>query len=376
MAEWYVDYSNGDDTTGTGAVGAPYKTIAKALTVWAASDRINCRDNASHVVTTAIQPTGAMGGATALVPSIIEGYTTTAGDGGIATITCATNSVTIFNFLSGTSSTFFEFNNLILTHTAATRGKGITGATGAGSTACQLRLRDVEISGCSNGVDCASRVSLVGMQRRVYVHDCTAAGIATVGATLTMIDCIIDNNGGVGISYTANTNVTGHMFAYCQITRNTGDGVKYDVSTRPSISLIFQNCTIANNTGDGLDFAVGSTGTIILSIMDSVFWGNGAYNLVGGTRAQPPVVTNCAWGGAGTGNVSGTGYTTGDEPQTLSATPFVSTSDFTPSGTADGLLLADNGINGGFIGSYPNPSAGGGGGGILLTRGMNGGING
>lgn len=40
MATWYLNADTGNDTTGTGAIGAPYATFAKALTVYAANDTI------------------------------------------------------------------------------------------------------------------------------------------------------------------------------------------------------------------------------------------------------------------------------------------------------------------------------------------------
>jgi len=380
MAEWYVDYSGGDDTTGTGAIGSPYKTVAKALTVWAPADRINLKNNAQHVITTAIQPTGAMGGSTGLLASVIQGYTSAAGDGGVAEISCATTTVNIINFLAGTVSTFFKFCDLKLTHTGATRGKGITGATGAGTLGPFLCLDNVEIAGCLNAIDFASRLGTWGCWRKLYIHDSTSSGIIAYNGPQassygSFLDCRIDNNAGSGLIYTTNTNPSRtNVFKNCQITRNAGDGIKADVSNRTFIDFTFDHCTFADNTSDGLDLGLSGSGSIVVLITDCAFWGNGGYNLVGGTRAVEPAIVDCAWGGAGLGNVSGVGWTTGRDPQTLSASPFVGSGNYTPSGTTDGLKLRGTGVQGGYVGAIC-PAFGGGGSTVyLFDGGTNGGM--
>lgn len=361
MAEWYVDYSSGDDTTGTGAIGAPYKTVAKALTVWAPSDRINLKNNAAHVITTALQPTGAMGGSTGVLASVIQGYTSTAGDGGVAEITCATNSVSIFNFLAGTTATFLKLGDLKLSHTAATRGKGITGATGAGSTQGNLLIDNVEIAGCSNGHDSASRIGLSGWIRKLYIHDCTTSAIINFGGAVHMIDCRIDNNAGSGIIFLTNANpAKSNIFTRCQFTRNSGDGLKSDFQNRTGQEIHFYGCTFADNTGDGWDGNLSGTGSMSAVIADCVFWGNGGYNIVGGALNQEPDILNCAFGGATLGNVSGSGWTTGKNPQTLASSPFVGSGDYTPANTSEGNKLKGTGIQGGYIGAIC-PAFGGGG---------------
>lgn len=54
MADIYIDYSTGDDTTGDGSVGSPYKTIATAYTNSANGDTFYLSDSAGHPITTSI----------------------------------------------------------------------------------------------------------------------------------------------------------------------------------------------------------------------------------------------------------------------------------------------------------------------------------
>jgi hypothetical protein len=48
MADWWVDWINGNDTDGNGSPSAPYKTIAKALSVCAAGDHIKHAKSPAH----------------------------------------------------------------------------------------------------------------------------------------------------------------------------------------------------------------------------------------------------------------------------------------------------------------------------------------
>ncbi len=48
MATWYLNADTGNDTTGTGAIGAPYLTFAKALTVYIAGDTIYFQNSVNH----------------------------------------------------------------------------------------------------------------------------------------------------------------------------------------------------------------------------------------------------------------------------------------------------------------------------------------
>lgn len=106
-AEWYVDFSGGDDGTGDGSIGNPWKTIKFAVetgitTPNASGDRVNVKSNATHTVATTIDPTQYASDGSASAPLIIQGFTTSANDGGIAV--CSVTSGQQF-----ISSTTFDF---------------------------------------------------------------------------------------------------------------------------------------------------------------------------------------------------------------------------------------------------------------------------
>ena len=89
--EYYVDPLNGDDTTGDGlADGTAWKTTDKALstiTVDATDgDRINVKDSATDTLTVKLPLATYAAASSNNAPLIIQGYTSTAGDGGIGHI--------------------------------------------------------------------------------------------------------------------------------------------------------------------------------------------------------------------------------------------------------------------------------------------------
>ena len=87
--EYYVDPTNGNDTTGDGSVGTPWATVQKALNTITQDttngDRINLRDTSDDVLSSALS-FATYGTPNVDYPLIIQGYTTSAGDGGIGGI--------------------------------------------------------------------------------------------------------------------------------------------------------------------------------------------------------------------------------------------------------------------------------------------------
>jgi len=85
----YVDYGAGNDTTGDGTVGTPWKTIQKALdTITRNStdgDQINVKAGTAQVLGATLS-IATYGTPTAAAPLILRGYTSAANDGGVGEI--------------------------------------------------------------------------------------------------------------------------------------------------------------------------------------------------------------------------------------------------------------------------------------------------
>lgn len=93
VTEYYVDPATGTDDLAAGrgaSAGDPWATLKYAIetgiTPGSSGDRVNLKAGTADNVTTTIDPT-LYGTPTASAPLIIQGYTSTAGDGGIGQIT-------------------------------------------------------------------------------------------------------------------------------------------------------------------------------------------------------------------------------------------------------------------------------------------------
>jgi hypothetical protein len=90
----YVDYGAGNDTTGDGSVGTPWKTLQKAFDSCTRNttdgNQINLKAGTAHVNSAALDLTTFVGGGAlaSAAPLILRGYTSTANDGGVGEIDC------------------------------------------------------------------------------------------------------------------------------------------------------------------------------------------------------------------------------------------------------------------------------------------------
>lgn len=90
----YVDYGAGNDTTGDGSIGTPWKTLQKAFDSLTRNttdgNQVNLKAGTAHVNAAALDLTTfiAGGALTAAAPLIIRGYTSAANDGGMGEIDC------------------------------------------------------------------------------------------------------------------------------------------------------------------------------------------------------------------------------------------------------------------------------------------------
>lgn len=90
-SQYCVDYGAGNDTTGDGTVGAPWKTIQKALDTITRNatdgDQINIKAGTAQVLAASLT-LATYGTPTAAGPLILRGYTSAINDGGMGEIDC------------------------------------------------------------------------------------------------------------------------------------------------------------------------------------------------------------------------------------------------------------------------------------------------
>lgn len=196
MSEYYVDPSGGNDTTGDGTVGTPWKTVQKALDSITQNttdgDRINVKDTADDVLTAQLD-FSTIGVYNLTYGLLIQGYTSTAGDGGIGGISGGGTTGIIT-----TSRNYIGFKDMHLHNTGA---NAILNVDRGVLDNCEF----------SNSSSTGNIVTLTeGGVYNCYFHDtdgsALAAGLATVlgcyfkaGATYEMDECVSVTSQGTDI---------------------------------------------------------------------------------------------------------------------------------------------------------------------------------
>lgn len=183
--EYYCDFSAGNDTTGDGLSDATaWKTVQKALDTITRNtthgDRINVKSTTPELLGTAL--TGATyGNGAVLAPLIIQGYTATAGDGGIgvisgnASVACVNDSARQFWIFRDLQFTNCAANQIVFMGANCTfwnvkfdtgTGGGLRSTSGSRIRGCRfenlggtsLRASSNHVSGCyfKNGANVAA----------------------------------------------------------------------------------------------------------------------------------------------------------------------------------------------------------------------------
>jgi len=270
MADIYCDNTNGNDSTGDGSSGTPYKTIQKSVDVATAGDVIWIGDTSAQVLTTAISWASGWGGGTSDTSMLtIRGWDYSGGAGvdGIGEIDANSAAATIF-------STTSTPTDVIIYHLNChdTTGNVIDPNTNWYVVEC-------EIHGGTNGVDEASDGIVMGCN----VHDCSASGIRVASSEIVCFNTLANNtNAGIRIAG-SDTAVFGNMIstgAYrgidvnqdgAVIVNNTivGDGTSNNTgiwiaSSSYDRHVIINNLIVdcAGGTGIGINH---NSGTVVIS---------------------------------------------------------------------------------------------------------------
>lgn len=284
-----------------GTSGFPFGFITNAQTDASGNlARVNFKNNATYSVTAAM--THNLAG-----PAVFQGYTTTAGDGGKATIDGGTSGAS-YTLLTA-SGNYNCYADLIFQNNGATgTGMGVNGSAGSsvnfercvftGFRGEGLRSGNVWASECEfyacNASNTATlgavNVSGSGVFVRCVFHDNAGSNAngAYVGGTMaTFIDCIFDTNGRYGIQVnTANVVI---VCAGCTFYGNATSGVNLAISA--TCVALFDSCLFVGNTTTGLAAGSGTAARMV----NCAFYNNGS-----------------ATGGVGNVNASGAVTLTGD----------------------------------------------------------------
>lgn len=274
----------------SGAVAFPFNFVAAAMTNSAGdTPRVNLKNNATYAITAGLTHTLAG-------PVAFQGYTTTAGDLGKATID------------GGTAGASY----VLLT---------VSGAT--------VELVDM-IFGNNGATGSAAGLSTVGttVVRRVVVHDVRGGGFGGNAALYTECEAYACNQ-----SATANTGgftpTSGADFIRCKAHDNVG-ATTHGYSLNANAAFKFTDCTADTNGGDGF-FASANTGRITAHGCDAYNNGRDGCRLANATDAVQYIensnfIRNAGWGingqGAGgrIGAVVNCGFGAGTQANTSGTT--------------------------------------------------------
>lgn len=246
-------------------VGFPFGFVAATLTDASGNaPRVNIKNGVTYSITAAM--TADDNG-----PIFWEGYTSSVGDGGRATIDGGTSGASyVLLTASGTNQTFKNiiFQNNGATGLAAgvtisgventmigcvvsnTRGHGFnTSGAPAVFIECEAFLCNANSSANNGGFTTSSSSTYI----RCISHDNLAgdtdgSGFVTSASATLYIQCIADSNGGTGFLNSA----TGPVYYFnCDAYNNGADGIT--LTGASALNVAIENCNFIDNVGWGIN---------------------------------------------------------------------------------------------------------------------------
>lgn len=212
MATYYVSDATGDNAD-TGLTEAlAWATIDKAMNVVAAGDTVYVKADGVYVEIATIDTVG-----TSSATITFEGYTTTPGDGGQATMDLGGTLANCLNDTLASVSAHYVFKNFIFMDTALAN--------------VELSVEDVIFKSC---------------EFKSAGGDGCACGSRTI-----FENCLFDSNGAAGVDG------VGAVFAIgCRFSNNTTEGIETGAA-----AFIF-DCTFLGNGADAIE-CLGGNGTFV-----------------------------------------------------------------------------------------------------------------
>jgi len=342
QSQYYVDPSGGDDTTGTGTVGAPWKTVQHALDTitrdTADGDAINIRDTADDVLTAALSLT-TYGAPSAGSPLTFRGYSTSAKDGGIGGISGG-GSYQILSTLQ-----YVEFIDMHLHNTGS---NAIVSITYFGVFInCEFD------NTTDNGFYSAGYIHSF---HNCHFHNIGDHGIQCNGAWVK--NCYFKNDGSNDFS--AAIQITNFYEAVMEgniiSVDGTSDGIY--LGTTNYLKQIRNNSIYSNGgTGQGI---IGATSTTfsnqIANNLIEGFSGTGGIgmDLANAAGQEAMIVNNSVYNCATTANLNQEGIIENDMAESLGSSPFAKSGSDTFANRYTYFSPLD--VGNVFNGSYKNPS--------------------
>lgn len=275
----------------------------------------------------------------AMTNGTIQGFSTARGDAtAAAIITSATNSVNLITV----GAAYVTFKNLKLTHTASTRGYGIT----AGSVADVngVRLTNCVIDGCAVGIN-GDYVTAYGFPNlvvdRCEIMNCVSYGIGCHSCIIR--DCYIHDNGSDGWRRGVHTN-NGFVAVIDSVIANNATNAinwNYDVYG----TLLVSRSVLRGKAGSSHGITLTNTSAnLALLLSNTVIELNGAYGISAAAAPLQIAQENLAFRANTSGNRNGSVIPTRASDVLLTTDPWTAAAsgDYSPNTTAGGGALLRN----------------------------------
>ena len=251
--EYYTSWVIGDDTTGNGSSGLPWKTIQKALDTITRDasdgDRVNIQDGGTNDISGAALTLATYGTPTVAAPLILQGYTTAAGDGGIAIVD------------GGSSVTFWAATTYDNLWHVNIKFSNMT-------TQCVRVDNNCYFLGCEGtGSADGFQGDLAMVVMDCYMHGLTATGI-DIGSGLTAYNYITGSSGDINeaIAHKGSLGGTTSMHDIIDID-GSSDGIKAIDGS------VVTHCSIFSAAGSGSGITAFSGDETITAITNNIIEG-------------------------------------------------------------------------------------------------------
>lgn len=325
MPTVYYDSSATGAGDGTSEADA-YTDLQTALNSLSAGDHLYCKRAASREGVKTTNLTFTTSPTNTGDPTIIEGYETTPGDGGM---------------YQTASPVFFTGEHIILAYFDVDKDDDSTHAIslgGDGSVA--YRCKATSTYGFGN---CFNLTDSVAIECSSYAVCGNAGDGCFEGSRFQLINCyaeITDGNDGAAVSF--NSGFRQHSLIDCLFVNSgpglNNDGVRIQGSTN-STGVFIHNCTFYNFGGNGI---IDTDGVGNATTQPSIYYGNLFYNCGNGIVNAQGVNVNTlamyaasnAFGSITSNQVSN--ISSNFDPITLTASPFEDTTDFQINDTSGG----------------------------------------
>lgn len=277
-------------------------TLSQATNSAGDQVRVNFKNNATYSITSGIT------GTSQSTELLLQGYNSSVGDGGKATIDGGGNNISILSI--GGNVDIFDF---IISNVGVSAGTG-TGVAGSGGNNSLFRVVVHDVRG--GGIIFSSNSGTQLIECEVYnynLSNTTANPGISQGVSSTTKRCYVhDGSGSNCDGMQLNVGNQNSTVDQCILDTNGGNGILISGGSSASSHVIISNSDLYNNTGAGIKVGT-AAGFYILHIENNNFLKNGTYGIDGGASFSRlfGYLYNNGYGAGTQANSSGNYHTTG-----------------------------------------------------------------